>query len=200
MINNLFIHNFIKRNHLFLLIFFFLVSRLIIYNFFQIQISKPSYGYHLLDISLLQNDLFNSLFYLHAQPLLWNLFNGIIIKIFNANIELISIFFNIYHYLLSLLIIYICIKILKEFYTNKKVELFIFFFIALNPSIIFFENIFSYAHTTLFFFTLTTYNIIKFFKSNDSKHELYIYVNLLILSMIWVLFQPVLLLLIFLII
>ena len=113
MINSLFIHNFIKKNHLFLLLFFFLVSRLIIYNFFQIKINDPNYGYHLLDISLLQNDLFNSLFYLHAQPLLWNLFNGIIIKIFNANIELISIFFNIYHYLLSLLIIYICIKILK---------------------------------------------------------------------------------------
>lgn len=196
-LNNLFNNNLIKKNYLFLLIIFFLFSRLIVYSFFEIKINDPNYGYHLLDISLLQNDLFSSLFYLHAQPLLWNLFNGIIVKIFNSNIELISIFFNIYHYLLSLLIIYICIKILREFYKNKRIELFIFFFISLNPSIIFFENIFSYAHTTLFFFTLITYNIIKFFKSSDFKSELYIYINLLILSMTWVLFQPILLLLIF---
>ena len=121
MANNLINNNFIKKYYLLLLLFFFVVSRLIIHDFFQIKINEPNYGYHLLDISLLQNDLFNSLFYLHAQPLLWNLFNGIIIKIFNAKIELIAIFFNIYHYLLSLSIIYICIKISREFYTNKKV-------------------------------------------------------------------------------
>jgi len=200
MIKNIIENKFILKNKLILLLFIFFVSRFIIYNYFQIKINTPNYGYHLLDITLLENDLFNSLIFLHSQPLLWNLFNGIVVKLMNADLSLISVFFNIYHYFLSLFIIYICIKILKEFYTNKKVELFIFFFITLNPSIIFFENIFSYAHTTLFFFTLTTYNIIKFFKSNDSKHELYIYVNLLILSMIWVLFQPVLLLLIFLII
>ena len=93
-LKNLFNNNLIKKNYLFLLIIFFLFSRLIVYSFFEIKINDPNYGYHLLDISLLQNDLFSSLFYLHAQPLLWNLFNGIIVKIFNSNIELISIFLD----------------------------------------------------------------------------------------------------------
>ena len=147
---------------------------------------------------MLKNDLFNSLIYLHSQPLLWNLFNGIVVKITNGNIELISKFFNVYHYFLTILIVYFSIKILREFYFNKKIDLFIFFFITLNPSIIFFENIFSYAHTTLFFFTLVTYNLIKLFKTNNTKYELYTYLNLLILGLIWVLFQPILLLLVFL--
>jgi len=197
------VENFIKnkliiKNKVILLIFFFCVTRIIIYNYFKIQISPPNYTYHLLDIDLLKNDLFNSLIYLHSQPLLWNLFNGIVVKIANGNIELISKFFNIYHYFLTILIIYFSIKILREFYFNKKIELFIFFFVSINPSIIFFENIFSYAHTTLFFFTLITYNIIKLFKTNNDIYEIYIYLNILILSLIWSLFTPLLLFLIFL--
>tara|TARA_B100000029_G_scaffold344874_1_gene337321 strand:+ start:383 stop:1726 length:1344 start_codon:yes stop_codon:yes gene_type:complete len=197
MISNLKSNSFIKKNYLFLLIFFFIFSRFIIYNFLEIKINDPNYGYHLLDISLLQQDLFNSLMYLHSQPLLWNLFNGIIVKLFDADISSISIFFNIYHYCLSILIIFIFIKISREFYVSKKIELFIFFFITLNPSIIFYENIFSYSHTTLFFFTLIVYNIIRFFKTNDLKYETYIYLNILTLSLIWVLFQPILLLIVF---
>ena len=147
---------------------------------------------------MLKNDLFNSLIYLHSQPPLWNLFNGIIAKIMNGEINLISKFFNIYHCFLTLLIIYFSIKILREFYLNNKIEIFIFFFITLNPSIIFFENIFHYTHTTLFFFTLNTYNIIKLFKTNNYKYEIYIYLNILILIFIWSLFQPILLLIVFL--
>ena len=188
---------YIIKSKFFLLLAIFIISRFIIYNYFQIKINTPNYGYHLLDITLLENDLFNSLLYLHSQPILWNLFNGIIVKIFSANINFISIFFNIYHCFLSILIIYLAIKIAREFYLSKKVELFISFFIGLNPTIIFYENIFSYAHTTLFFFSLITYSIIKFFKSNNPNYEIYVYLNILILSMIWVLFQPILLLAIF---
>ena len=186
----------INKNFFFLIILFF-VSRYLINAYFQIQINTPNYGYHLLDINLLKDDLFQSLLYLHSQPLLWNLFNGIIVKITNADISSISIFFNIYHYFLTLIFIFLCIKILREFYIDKKVELFIFFFITLNPSIIFFENIFSYAHTTLIFFTLISLNAIKLFKTNNSKYEIYIYINILILGLIWVLFQPLLLLITF---
>ena len=198
MIKNIIGNEFVIKNKFIFLVFIFFFTRIIIYNYFEIQINTPNYGYHLLDISLLKNDLFNSLIYLHSQPPLWNLFNGIIAKIMNGEINLISKFFNIYHCFLTLLIIYFSIKILREFYLNNKIELFIFFFITLNPSIIFFENIFHYTHTTLFFFTLNTYNIIKLFKTNNYKYEIYIYLNILILSFIWILFQPILLLIVFL--
>ena len=198
MIKNIIGNEFVIKNKFIFLVFIFFFTRIIIYNYFEIQINTPNYGYHLLDISLLKNDLFNSLIYLHSQPPLWNLFNGIIAKIMNGEINLISKFFNIYHCFLTLLIIYFFIKILREFYLNNKIELFIFFFITLNPSIIFFENIFHYTHTTLFFFTLNTYNIIKLFKTNNYKYEIYIYLNILILSFIWILFQPILLLIVFL--
>ena len=198
MIKNIIGNEFVIKNKFIFLVFIFFFTRIIIYNYFEIQINTPNYGYHLLDISLLKNDLFNSLIYLHSQPPLWNLFNGIIAKIMNGEINLISKFFNIYHCFLTLLIIYFFIKILREFYLNNKIELFIFFFITLNPSIIFFENIFHYTHTTLFFFTLNTYNIIKLFKTNNYKYEIYIYLNILILIFIWSLFQPILLLIVFL--
>ncbi len=186
-----------KLSTILVLISLLTISRIIIYNYLGITLSPPSYGYHLLEISLLKDDLFSSLIYLHSQPFLWNLFNGILVKIFNADIDKISIFYNLYHYILTLLVIYYSIKIAGEFNLTYRSKLLLVFFVGLNPTVIFFENIFSYAHTTLFFFTLITYSIIKFFKSNNPKYEIYVYLNILILSMIWVLFQPILLITIF---
>ena len=83
MIKNIIGNEFVIKNKFIFLVFIFFFTRIIIYNYFEIQINSPNYGYHLLDISLLKNDLFNSLIYLHSQPPLWNLFNGIIAKIMN---------------------------------------------------------------------------------------------------------------------
>ncbi len=125
---NIIENKFVFINKIILMLLIFFISRFIIFYYFQIKLQTPSYTYHLLDITLLKNDLLNSLLYLHAQPTLWNLFNGIIVKIMNADISSISIFFNIYHYFLTLIFIFLCIKFLREFYIDKKVELFIFFF------------------------------------------------------------------------
>ena len=158
-----------KLSTILVLISLLTISRIIIYNYLGITLSQPSYGYHLLEISLLKDDLFSSLIYLHSQPFLWNLFNGILVKIFNADIDKISIFYNLYHYILTLLVIYYSIKIAGEFNLTYRSKLLLVFFVGLNPTVIFFENIFAYAHTTLFFFTLITYSIIKFFKSNNCQ-------------------------------
>ena len=58
MIKSIIENKFILKNKLALLLFIFFVSRFIIYNYFQIKINTPNYGYHLLDITLLENDLY----------------------------------------------------------------------------------------------------------------------------------------------
>ena len=82
MLNSFLNSNFIKKNHLLLFFFIFTVSRLVIFNILEVKINTPVYGYHLLNEDLLKNDLFQSLIFLHSQPPLFNLYQGIFLKIF----------------------------------------------------------------------------------------------------------------------
>ena len=91
--------------------------------------------------------------------------------------------------------IYYAILICREFDLKLSGEIIIISFLLFNPTIIFYENLFDYNQVITFLFTQMSYFIIKFFKSNENKFEILTYVNLLLLSYFWALFQPALILL-----
>jgi len=182
-------------------IFFFytlclIISRIII-NFSEINIFGISYGFHLLDKNLLHHDLAQSLYFLHSQPIGWNLFIGILTKVFNGNDLLLNHFIEIYHFFLTLLILKISILTSEEIFNNNKIKHFISLFVILNPSILFWEKIFSYQHTICALIFVISYLIIKSFKTQNNKYEMLLYFYLFVLSLIWSAFQPVIILLIF---
>ena len=178
-----------------IIFFIFLISRLFTVYYLEFYISNISYGYHLLDVSLLKDDFLKSILFLHSQPYLWNIFNGLVVKFFDGDVIYISNFFLYYHYLLTIISIYIIRKITLFFNLSVTRRIIIMLFVTLNPAVIFYENIFSYAHTTFCIFTILTYCILKYFKNYELKYELYIYLLLFLLGGIWLLFQPILLLL-----
>ena len=112
----------------FLIFFIFLISRVFVYYFLDIRLSDVNYGYHLLDKDLLNYQFFSSLFYLHSQPYLWNLFNGVVVNIFDGNYNSIVIFFSFYHKLLTLISLYIFHLILKEYRIKLKTSFLLFYF------------------------------------------------------------------------
>lgn len=177
-----------------IIFFIFLISRLFAFYYLQLGISSISFGYHLLDINLLKNDFLKSMLYLHSQPYMWNIFNGLLVKFFDGNITYISNFFLYYHFVLTIIAIYIIRKIILFFNLSFIKRIIIILFITINPALIFYENIFSYSHTTFCIFTILTYCILKYFKNYKLKYELYIYLLLFLLGSIWLLFQPILLL------
>ena len=187
----------ILNNKIFVFLIIFLFSRLIIFYYLEIETNNLNFGYKLLDLSLLTNDFFLSIFHLHNQAPGWNILNGLIAKSFNGNIELIHIAINVLHSFFTLLIIYYAILISKEFQLSEKKQFIIFLFITLNPTIIFYENIFDYNQTIAFIFTQMSFFIIKFFKTGQRKYELYTYISLLFLGFFWVLYHPILILIIF---
>ena len=177
----------------------FVISRLFLSFILGIDMNDLNFGYKLLDYPNLQNSFLNSIIYLHSQTPGWNLLNIISFKIFSGNLTIIYLFFNILFSLLTFFIIYYAILICREFDLNLNGEIIIVSFLLLNPTIIFYENLFDYNQVITFLFTQMSYFIIKFFKSNEKKFEILTYVNLLLLSYFWALFQPALILLIFII-
>ena len=86
------------RNKVFIIASLTLISSRILVYILDINLFGISYGFHLLDKNLLQNDLFKSLYYLHSQPIGWNLFAGILTKLFNGNIGYINNFLRFINY------------------------------------------------------------------------------------------------------
>ena len=185
------------RNKVFIIASLTLISSRILVYILDINLFGISYGFHLLDKNLLQNDLFKSLYYLHSQPIGWNLFAGILTKLFNGNIGYINNFFEIYQLLLTHSILYIVLLICKEINSKSIFQYLISIFIIFNPSILFWEKIFSYQHTVCALIVLISYFIIKLFNTKKGIYEIYVYILLLLLSLIWSAFQPVLILVIF---
>ena len=113
------IKQYIFPNNGFIYLIIFIISKVVLFFFLDIKLSPINYGYHLLDISLLQNDLIQSLKYLHSQPLLWNFFNGLVVKFFDGNLNSITIFFTLYHYFLTWFIFCLSNLLLNQFHKNK---------------------------------------------------------------------------------
>ena len=191
MLNSFLNSNFIKKNHLLLFFFIFTVSRLVIFNILEVKINTPVYGYHLLNEDLLKNDLFQSLIFLHSQPPLFNLYQGIFLKIFENYAE-ITVAFNTIQAFFSLGIIYISYLLSNFFNLSLKQKIFLVFILIFNPSIIFYENLFSYHLFTAFLFLLMAYFILKKFMDNNDKYEIYVYLIISILCLTWGVFQPIL--------
>ena len=187
----------ILNNKIFVFFIIFFFSRLFIFYYLGIETNGANYGFKLLDLSLLTNDFFQSIIHLHHQAPGWNILNGLIAKFLNGNLELINIATNVLHSFITFLIIYYAILISKEFQLSEKKQFIIFLFITLNPTIIFYENLFDYIQIISFIFTQMSFFIIKFFKTGQRKYELYTYFSLLFLSFFWVLFHPILILIIF---
>lgn len=187
----------ILKKQFFIFFFLFLISRLVI--FFYIGHNNIPDFFHFSDINLLKDNLIETLTYLHSQPLLLNFIIGIILKITDGNLNYFSYIFYFLNLSFSIGIIIYSQKILKIFGINKKLIFFIMIFLIINPNIIYYENYSNplYAHLVCFLFFQLTYCLFKFFKERIFKFELYIYLNLLLLSSIWSAWQPYLILIVY---
>tara|TARA_Y100000816_G_C26074844_1_gene565688 strand:+ start:296 stop:1654 length:1359 start_codon:yes stop_codon:yes gene_type:complete len=191
MLNNFLNSNFFKKKHLVLFFLIFTITRLIIFNIFEIRVNPPNYGYHLLDIELLKNDLIQSLIFLHSQPPLFNLYQGIFLKIFDTQSQ-IAISFNIMQSFFSLVIIYISYLISDFFKLSLNQKSLLLLILIINPTIIFYENLFSYHLLISLLFILLSYYLFKYFYEKNKKYEILIYLIISLLCLTWGLFQPIL--------
>ena len=191
--------NFYKKN-LLILILLYILTRLLFYIILGIKadpkVIEP--GWHIIELSFLNNDLFNSLLHLHSQPPLWNALIGIFTKTVNGDLIKTSIILNIFNYFLTIGIIIYTYKILLIFNFKEKISfIIILFLIVLNPNVIFYENITFYTHALNFLFVNLFWLIISYFKTKKNIYEILIYLNITIQSLIWAGIHPILIFVVF---
>lgn len=95
-----------------------------------------------LDPALLQHDLLSSLWYLHSQPPLFNLFLGLVLKAASDPAVLYELCFRISGLLIPLCM-YATLALLGA---NRIVAFLVTLFFMLNPSLILYESLLYYTH------------------------------------------------------
>ena len=159
------LNNFLSKFNFSIIILLFLLSKIIIFLFFiRIHSNLNSY-WQLSDLELLQFDLINTIKFLHMQQPLWNFLIGVLLKFANGNLEMLSITLLVYHWIISLLLLFILNFYCNKFNLSLIKKNIIFIIFIFHPSIIFYENLPFYAHTVVFLFSLMSVQLFMLFEN-----------------------------------
>lgn len=111
------------------------------------------------DVWLLQHDLLRSIWYLHSQPPLFNLFIGIILNIFPENFP--EVFEIIFHGL-GLVLMLCLFSIIKNFTGNRLLSFIIALIFIISPSVLLFEFFFFYDFPVMVILVIITFFFQKY--------------------------------------
>lgn len=170
----------ISRDNKFIIIIFllFTISRLFIYFLSQFEFLYFLDGYvQYLDVSLLKGELFQSIYYLHSQPPLFNFFIGLVEKLAPVYS---AIIFQFIFILIGLLTNILLFKLLREVGVNSYLSLILTIFYLLSPASLLYENLFFYTHIIIFFLISAGYYLVLFIQLAKFR---YVFLYFLFLSL-----------------
>jgi len=149
--------------YIFILVCFF-ISRVI---FFQLGVhfdTSPLTVYlQTIDLFLLKNKLFESIFFLHCQPPLFNLFVGIILKAFPHSYPV--IFHAVYLSMGATLMVSIFI-LMKKLGVHQYLSAFLAFLFMIKPSVIIYENLLFYPYPSALLLSATAFYFHRYLTSD----------------------------------
>ncbi len=171
-----------------IIVLVFILSRLIfIFNGGDFVAKPLDFAMQYLDPLLLKSDLLKSLFYLHSQPPIFNLFLGIVLKLSAIPSLSYELIFNTAGAVISLSFygILMCLGI------NWIISLFISLVFMLNPTLILYEHLLYYSYFEILFVSLSLFFLIRWCRDKKYLNVLLFWIFLLCLGMIRSVFHPV---------
>ena len=167
----------------------FIVSR-IIYSRAGLQFDADTITrtWHFIDIYLLKNDLWRSIFYLHTQPPLLNLLTGIGLQLFpESYASLFRGFFLLGGFLLTLAIYFLGNRLGFPKYLSALLAA----WFAVSPASRVFENYYFYTYPTTILLTLSVVFLVRFLEKKRAVDALLFSLMLAINALFWSLFHLV---------
>lgn len=142
--------------------------------------------WHFIDIYLLKNDLWRSIYYIHTQPPLMNLLTGIGLQLFSTSYA--SVFHAFYllgGFLLTLAIYYLGNRLGLPQYLSAILAA----WFALSPATVIFENYYFYTYPTTVLLTLSAVFLARFLEKKRALDGLMFSMLLAANALIWSLFH-----------
>ncbi len=146
------------------------------------------WSWHYIDPYLLQNNLLQSIYYLHIQPPLFNLWLGLVLKL--APLHLVWIFQSAY--LAMGLLFCICLFLtLKQFGVIPPISFCLVSLFTISPSTVLYENWLSDTYPVALLICLATLALLKFISTERKTYAFSFFFVMSILIMTRSLYQPV---------
>ncbi len=148
--------------------------------------TETLFSWHIIDLPLLREDLWRSVFYLHSQPPLLNIFIGIVLQIFPENYEAV---FHVFYYLTGIILagaIYY-LGLSMRFPNWLAATLSAWF--MLSPATILFEHWLTYTYPLVAALTFSGICLYQFVKTKRKRWGAAFFFLLAGMSMTWSLFH-----------
>ena len=165
----------------------FIISR-VLYDRAGIEFQGDTYlGYwQFIDPKLLRTDLWRSIFFLHGQPPLLNLFTGIVLQVFPANHEEV---FRILYFIFGL-VLAISIYLLGIFlHLPPWLSALISAWFIISPASVLYEHWLAYAYPLTTSLTLAGVCLYQFLRTQKTCWGLIFFAFLGIMALTWSLFH-----------
>ena len=165
----------------------FILSR-ILYSSTGLQFDADTITrtWHFIDIYLLKNDLWRSMYYIHTQPPLMNLLTGVGLQLFPASYaSIFHAFFLLGGFLLTLAIYYLG----NRLGFPQVLSAILAAWFALSPATVVFENYYFYTYPTTVLLTLSAVFLARFIEKKRALDGLLFSMTLAANALTWSLFH-----------
>ena len=153
----------------------------------QFDLTPPRYFYQFIDPELLRNRLFESLWYLHGQPPLFNLFTGLLYQWFSPQSRIYQLLFYIFGLAFSLVLYRLGLRLgLRRWLSALLVIWFM-----VSPATVLYENLYFYTYPVAFSLVLSAVALSKFLEMKNFWWGLGFFSLLAVLCLTWALFHLV---------
>ena len=165
-----------KHNKLILLgSLFFFTRAVLIFLGVQYDVSPLGFYSQIIDPQLLKTRLFESLYYLHFQPPLFNLFIGVVLKLFPEHYPLV---FNTCYSFLGLLFVLTIFTLMEKMKVNVKVNFFLTVLFMINPAVILYENLLLYTYPVAVLLCLAALIFDRYLETEKSRYAILFFILL----------------------
>jgi hypothetical protein len=150
----------LRLNPIVCIVIVFILSRLLYFSVgVRFDVSTLGSAWQFIDPDLLRNNLFQSLYYLHSQPPLFNLFLGGILKLFPNNEALA---FNLIYLFLGCTLSVSIFVIMTKLGVSNRLSAILTILFMVSPSCVLYENWLFYTYPTATFLCLAGLFLHKF--------------------------------------
>ncbi len=173
-------YNRVIKKDTFLIFLIFVLSRFIYSIYFNLNFDSQTIDYYwqYLDPKLLREDLLRSIFYLHQQPPLFNLYLGLVLKLFPINY---AIAFQLSFHLLGLFFSLYLFQLMKQIGVKRYIALGLAVIFIVSPTTLIYESWLFYSYPAAFLLCASAYYLVVFLRYRKWKDVFGFYFMLTIL-------------------
>ena len=169
-----------------LVVLSFMISRLLyIRAGLQFDLTPPRYFYQFIDPELLWNRLFESLWYLHGQPPLFNLFTGLLYQWFSPQSRIYQLLFFALGLAFSLVLYWLGLRL----GLNGWVSALLATWFMVSPATVLYENLYFYTYPVAFLLVLAALALGKFLETENTWWGVGFFSLIAALCLTWALFH-----------